>query len=211
MEIVGVVGNEKNSSLSKTAEPAVYFSQRQFAYRSMSVVVRTTGPPLGMVDAVRNEVRAVDPNLPISNVKTMERRLGDAMARPRFSAVLLGLFAALALLLAAIGIYGVLSYAVQLRAHEIGVRMALGASAADVLKLVVGRGLALALTGMALGMAGAFGLTRLISGLLYGVTATDPLIFAATPALLSVVAVLACYIPARRATKVDPLIALRYE
>jgi putative ABC transport system permease protein len=211
MEIVGVVGNEKNSSLSKTAEPAVYFSHRQFSYRSMSVVVRTTAAPLSLVNAAQNEVWSLDRNLPVSNIKTMEQRLGEAIAQPRFSALLLGLFAALALLLAAVGIYGVISYTVQQRTHEIGVRMALGASAGAILKLVVGRGLALTLTGVGLGVLGAFGLTRMISGLLFGVRATDPLIFVAMPALLALVALVACWIPARRATQVDPMVALHYE
>src|SRR5262245_1107295 len=211
MEIVGVVGNEKNSSLSKTAEPAVYFSHRQFSYRSMSVVVRTTAAPLSLAPAVQNEIWSLDRNLPVSNIKTMEKRLGEAIAQPRFSALLLGLFAALALLLAAVGIYGVISYTVQQRTHELGVRMALGASVSDILKLVVGRGLALIMTGVGLGVLGAFGLTRLIAGLLYGVRATDPLIFVVMPALLALVALVACYIPARRATKVDPMVALHYE
>ncbi len=210
MEVVGVVGDEKNSSLSKTAEPAIYIFHRQFAYRSMSVVVRATAP-LSLVNAVQNEVWALDRNLPVSNIKTMERRLGESIAQPRFSALLLGLFAALALLLAAVGIYGVVSYTVEQRTREIGLRMALGASAGDILKQVVGRGLALTLAGAGLGVFGAFGLTRLISGLLYGVRATDPAIFVAMPALLALVALMACYIPARRATKVDPMIALRCE
>jgi putative ABC transport system permease protein len=209
MEIVGLVGNEKNSNLSKTAEPSVYFSHRQFSYRSMSVVVKTAAAPLGLAKAAQNEVWSLDRNLPVSNIKTMEQRLGEAVAQPRFSALLLGLFAALALLLAAVGIYGVISYTVEQRAHEIGVRIALGAGASDILKLVVGRGLALTLVGVALGLLGAFGLTRLISGLLYGVRTTDPLTFVAMPALLALVALLACYIPARRATKVDPITALR--
>jgi putative ABC transport system permease protein len=211
MEIVGVVGNEKNSSLSKTAEPAVYFSHRQFSYRSMSVVVRATAAPLSLVNAVQNEVWALDRNLPVSNLKTMERRLGEAVAQPRFNALLLGLFAALAVLLAAVGVYGVISYMVRQRTHEIGVRMALGASAGDILKMVVGQGLTLTLTGVGLGLLGSFGLTRLISGLLYGVGTTDPLTFIAMPALLALAALLACYLPARRATKVDPMAALHYE
>ncbi len=211
MEIVGVVGNEKNSSLSKTAEPAVYFSHRQFSYRSMSVVVRAQAAPLSLVNAVQNEVWALDRNLPVSNIKTMEQRLGESIAQPRFNALLLGLFAALALLLAAVGVYGVISFTVRQRTHEIGVRMALGASAGDILKMVVGQGLTLTLTGVSLGLLGSFGLTRLISGLLYGVGATDPLTFIAMPALLALAALLACYIPARRATKVDPMVALHYE
>jgi len=211
MEIVGVVGDEKNSSLNKEAEPAIYFSHHQFSYRSMSVVVRTVVPPLGLANTVRNEVWSLDPNLPISEVTTMEQRLGESIARPRFNALLLGLFAILALLLAAVGIYGVISYTVQQRTHEIGVRMALGASAGDILKLVAGQGLALTLVGVGLGVLGALGLTRLMSGLLYGVRATDPLTFVTMPALLVLVALLASYIPARRAAKVDPMAALRAE
>jgi putative ABC transport system permease protein len=211
MEIVGLVGDEKNSSLSKTAEPAVYFSHRQFSYRSMSIVVRTQVEPLSLVNSLRNEVWALDKNLPISNVKTMEQRQGDAIAQARFSAFLLGLFAVLALLLAAIGIYGVISYTIEQRTREIGVRMALGANTTDVLKLVVGQGLALISAGIGVGIVAAFGLTRLISGLLYGVQTTDPLTFVVMPALLALVALFACYLPARRATKVDPMIALRYE
>ncbi len=211
MEIVGVVGDEKNSNLNKTAEPAIYFSHRQFSYRSMSVVARTAASPLSLAGALQNEVWALDRNLPVSNIMTMEQRLGEAVAQPRFSALLLGLFAALALLLAAVGIYGVISYTVEQRTHEIGVRMALGASAGDIVKMVVGRGLALTIAGVGLGVLGAFGLTRLIQGLLFGVGATDPMIFAAMPALLALVALVACYIPARRATKVDPMVALHYE
>lgn len=211
MEVVGVVGDEKNSSLSKTAEPAIYFSHRQFSYRSMSIAVRTTAAPLGLLNTVRNEVWALDRNLPVSNVKTMDQRMGEAVAQPRFSAVLLGLFAALALLLAAVGIYGVISYTVEQRTHEIGIRMALGAGRRDVLRLVIRQGMLLTLTGVVTGLGAAFGLTRLLSSLLFGVSATDPWTFVLISLLLITIALLACWIPARRATKVDPIVALRYE
>lgn len=211
MEIVGVVGDEKNSSLSKTAEPAIYFPHRQFAYRSMSVVVRTASAPMSLVNAARAELWALDRNLPISNVKTLEEHLGNAIAQPRFSMLLLSIFAALALLLAAVGLYGVISYMVEQRTHEIGVRMAFGAKASDILRMVVGQGLVLTLIGVGIGVAAALALTRLMTTLLYGVSANDPLIYTGVAGLLIVVSALACYIPARRATKVDPLVALRYE
>jgi putative ABC transport system permease protein len=209
MEIVGVVGNEKNSSLSKTAEPAVYFSHRQFSYRSMSVVVRAQAAPLSLVNAVQNEVWALDRNLPFSNVKTMEQRLGESIAQPRFNALLLGLFAALALLLAAVGVYGVISYSVGQRTREIGIRMALGESQGHVRNTVLREGLRLVLPSLAIGAAAAWVLSQFITTLLYQTDAGDPSTFLAMSAVLLVVALAGCYIPARRATTVSPLTAMR--
>jgi len=161
--------------------------------------------------AVRREISALDKDVPIFNVKTMKEVLYESVARERFTVLLLAIFAAVALILSAVGIYGVMSYAVTQRTHEIGIRMALGASVSDVLGLVVRQGIKLALGGVGLGVAGAFALTRLIEKLLFGVGATDPLTFTVISLLLTFVALLACWLPARRAAKVDPMIALRYE
>jgi putative ABC transport system permease protein len=177
----------------------------------MNLVVRTTGDPLSIVGAVRNEVRRIDPEQPIAAVKPMTDWVDSSVAQPRYRTTLFALFAALAMILAATGIYGVMSYTVAQRTHEIGVRMALGADRADVLKLVVGQGMVLTLIGVALGLLAAFALTRVMASLLFGVTTTDPVTFAVVAALLTAVAFVACFVPARRATKVDPLIALRYE
>jgi putative ABC transport system permease protein len=175
------------------------------------MIVRTTGDPAAAISSVRQAFRSVDKESPISNVQTMRKTLTDSTARQRFGAWLLGLVAALALCLAGVGIYGVMSYSVTQRTQEIGVRMALGAKRIDVLKLVLRRGLALTLPGIALGLLSALALTRLMKSLLFGVSATDPLTFALIALMLTAVALLACLIPARRATKVDPLLALRYE
>jgi putative ABC transport system permease protein len=177
----------------------------------MTLVIRADGDPLKFVAAVRNQVQAVDKDQPISNINTMDALLARAVSQPRFNLLLLAIFAGLALLLAAVGIYGVMSYLVTQRTHEIGVRVALGAQTHDVIKLVVRQGMALALTGVVIGLIAAFGLTRLIKNLLFGVSATDPVTFSMIAILLSGVALLACYLPARRATKVDPIIALRQE
>lgn len=177
----------------------------------MTVLVRTAGDPVTVVPALRQAIWSIDPNQPVATVKTMEQIVADSIAQPRLNMTLMGMFGGLALILAAVGIYGLLSYAVTQRTQEMGIRMALGAQAGDVLSLVLKQGMALALLGEAIGLAGAFALTRLIRGLLFGVTPTDATIFIAVTGVLTTIALLACYLPARRATKVDPLKALRYE
>ena len=208
-QIVGVVGDIRHTSLANQPWPAMYFPGRDIG--RMNLVVRTQGDPLNLVGAVRKEVHALDPDQPISAVKKMTDWVDSSVAAPRYRTTLLALFAALAMILAATGIYGVMSYSVAQRTHEIGVRMALGARRVDVLKMVVRQVMLLTLVGVALGLAGAFALTRVMSTLLFGVTAKDPITFGVVAALLMAVAFIACFVPARRATKVDPLVALRYE
>jgi putative ABC transport system permease protein len=189
----------------------MYTSYLQDPFAGMSYVVRSSVEPESLVPAVREAVRSVDRAQPVADVRTMEQIVTEAAAQPRFNSLLLGLFASMALLLAAAGIYGVMSYSVTQRTHEIGIRIALGAQDGDVLRFVVGQGMAMALAGVGLGLACALALTRVMSSLLYGVSATDPATFAAVALLLTAVALLASYLPARRATKVDPMVALRYE
>ncbi|HEV2854529.1 MAG TPA: ABC transporter permease [Thermoanaerobaculia bacterium] len=210
-EIIGVVGDARYKALDGELRPMVYWTPPQLAYSSMTFVLRTSVEPESMGDDARREILAIDKDQPVSDVRTMESWLADSVARTRFGTLLLGGFAGLALLLAAIGIYGVMSHSVAQRQSEIGVRMALGARAWDVLLLVIRQGLALVLVGVALGLIGALALTRVLSSLLYGVSATDPLTFAAIALLLMAVSWIACYIPARRAARVDPLIAMRYD
>ncbi len=207
-EIIGVVGNTKHWGLEKEVNPEMYLPG---FYRGITLLVRTAGEPLSLTSALRAQVRELDRELPLDTVQTLESVMAHSVASPRFYTLLLGLFAAVALLLAAAGIYGVMAYSVEQRTHEIGIRMALGAQTSDVLKLVVGQGLLLALVGVVIGVGAAFALTRLMTKLLFEVTATDPLTFVFIALLLTAVAWLACYIPARRATKVDPMVALRYE
>ena len=210
-EIVGVIGDVKHSALDSDPKPEMYFPFPQFPIFFMTFVVRTSGDPLNLVAAARSEVLAVEKNQPISNVHTMEELLSNSIAQRRFNMLLLSIFAGVALLLATVGIYGVMSYSVAQRTHELGVRMALGAQTSHVLALVVKQGMTLALAGVGIGLAAAFALTRILASLLYGVSATDPLTFSVIALLLASVALLACYLPARRATKVDPIVALRYE
>ena len=209
--IVGVVADVKNAALDRPAGTELYFPFAQ-APRSLSwVVVRTQGDPLRITGTVRAAIRNLDRALPISNVGTMEEMMSTARSRPRFLTLLLTLFSSLSLVLAALGIYGVISYAVAQRTNEIGIRMALGAQDSDVLRLIGASGAKLAFAGTILGAVGAFSLTRFLSGMLFGVSSLDPVTFAAMAGTLILVTLLACYIPARRASKVDPLVALRYE
>jgi putative ABC transport system permease protein len=210
-QIIGVVGNTKHLGLDLENEDLAYWPQPELVYNSMAFVIRTQGDPLSVVPAARNVIRSIDPQQPLGEINTMDGLLSKSIARSQFSAVLLGVFSIVALLMAAVGIYGVMSYSVQQRTHEIGLRMALGAQRGDVLRLVVKQGIVVGLIGVALGLAASFGLTRMIVSLLFEVQATDPRTFATVAAGLFVITLLACFIPARRATKVDPLVALRYE
>jgi putative ABC transport system permease protein len=211
-EIVGVVGDVRDRGLAGTPDPVYYVPYYQFPLSlDLTFVVRAQGNPRGLISFVRSQMASMEPNAPLYNVETMEQYLTLSAAQARFNAVLLAIFAGLALLLASVGLYGIISYSVSQRTHEIGVRMALGAERRDVMKMVVGQGLKLALAGVAIGIAGALAMTRFLSSLLYGVSATDPLTFAAVSLILIAVALLACYIPARRAAKVDPMVALRCE
>jgi len=210
-EIIGIVGDVRYDSLTDQAEPTVYFPHPELTYDFMTLVIRTSGDPGAIATAVRNELRDIDSNQPVSDVRTMEQVMGETLARARFNTLLLGLFAGLAMLLSAVGIFGVMNYSVNLRTREIGIMVALGAQQSQILTLILRQGLILTLIGVGLGVAGALALTRVMSGMLYGVEATDPLTFAAIVALLTVVSMIACYLPARKATLVDPVIALRYE
>ena len=188
-----------------------YVPQAQWTSSNMQLVVRTPIDPGSLVEAVRNEIRAVDKDLPVYRIATMEQLVSGSVAQRRFTLILLSLMAGLAAMLAALGIFSVMSYSVTQRTQEIGIRMALGAKSSDVLKLVVGQGVVLALVGVGIGLAAAAALTQVMSSLLFGIGAHDPLTFSVLAGLLMVIASVACYIPARRATKVDPMVALRYE
>ncbi|HSB27372.1 MAG TPA: ABC transporter permease [Pyrinomonadaceae bacterium] len=212
--IVGVVEDTKNAGMDKPAGPELYFQVRQankFLDGSMSFVVRASNESTALESSIRKVVRELDPTLPVYELRSMNEVVSKSMVQPRFLAILLATFSGIALFLAAIGIYGVMAYSVAQRTQEIGVRMALGAQQLHVLRLVFGQSLTMLLMGIVIGLAGAFALTRLMSTLLFEVTATDPLTYVSVVGLLAIVALLACYIPARRAAKVDPLTALRYE
>jgi predicted permease len=209
--VVGVVGRIKQYTLDSDSRIAIYYPQAQFVTREMNVVVRSSGDPAALYSAARQEIQSVDRDLPIFHVVTMEQRVQESLARRRFAMLLLSLFAGLAVALAMIGIYGVISYVVNQGTREIGIRLALGATPRAILRLVIGRGMALAIPGVLIGVLGSLAFTRMMRGLLFGVSPIDPLTFVAIPLLLVLIALLASYIPARRATLVDPTVSLHSE
>ncbi len=210
-EIVGVVSDVRNRNLSSEVRAGYFIPVPQMPFNQMTLIVRTENDPHSLITAVQNEVHAMDQEVPVFSIKTMDEYISATVATPRFNATLLVIFAAVALVLTIVGLYGVMSYSVAQRTNEIGIRMALGAQTGDVLRLIVSQGFKLVLIGLGIGLVGAFALMRVIASLLFGVTTKDPLTFAAVAVLLALVALLACYIPARRATRLDPLHALRYE
>jgi len=211
ISIVGIIGDVKQLGLDSSAKPEVYFPYLQVVAPEMSLVIRTSSNPLSLAAALKSQIQAIDKDLPIDDAKTMQQLLAESSSGRRFNMLLLSVFAAVALVLAIVGIYGVMSYTVARRTHEIGIRVAVGAQPLDVFRMVIGQGMKLAIIGVACGLVGAFGLTRLMTTMLFGVEPTDPATFVSIAVLLTGVTLVACYIPARRATKVDPLVALRYE
>jgi putative ABC transport system permease protein len=220
--IVGVVADVREGGLKQDPAPVMYVPVGQVPDGMMRLanavlptnwVVRTAGPGAGATvgAAIQREFLAVDSGLPVTKIRTMERVVAEGVAREDFNALLIGIFAAMALLLAAVGIYGVMSYAVEQRTREIGIRMALGADRRETLAMIVGQAMRLVVAGIAIGLGAAFGLTRLLSSLLFGVKPTDPVTFVVVPLFLALVALAATWVPARRATRVDPVVALRYE
>ncbi len=208
MTIAGVVADVKHEAMEKESYPTIYVPH---TWPSMALLVRAQDNPMSMVSAVRSEVRRLDREPLIYNIRTMDEVLGGVLNQRRFTMYLLSIFAAVALTLAAVGLYGVVSYAISQRMNEIGIRMALGAQPGDVLRLVVGQGLGLALAGIFIGLGGALALMQLMKPLLFGVSVTDPLTITLVALLLVLITLLACWIPARRAMKVDPMIVLRCE
>jgi putative ABC transport system permease protein len=210
--VVGVVGDVLEYGLDQTATAAeAYFPEFQGQESGMIVLIRTAANPIGQLSALQGAVRDLDSQIPVDDPRELAEVVTQSSSQQRFLALLLGLFAGLALILAAVGIYSVIAYSVAQRTHEIGIRMALGAGWPDMVGMLLREGLGVALGGVIAGLAGAWGLTRFLASQLYGVHPTDPATFIAVPLLLMLVAVLACYVPARRAAKVDPMIALRYE
>jgi putative ABC transport system permease protein len=210
-EVVGVVADVKFNALNVASSEEMYLPLEQIPWPTTTLMVRSAANPEALVSAVRAKVAEIDPTLPVSSIATMESVVATSVAQPRILSEFVGVFAGFALLLAAIGIYGVMAYSVAARTQEMGIRMSLGAEPRDILKLVVKQGMRLALIGVAIGVVASLALTRLISTLLFGVSASDPLAFSLAAAVLVVTALAACYLPARRATRVDPMIVLRYE
>ncbi|HEV2915206.1 MAG TPA: ABC transporter permease [Pyrinomonadaceae bacterium] len=210
-EIIGIVGDAKYGKLEGETRAMVYWPHPELASSSMTIVVRAEGDPLRLASAAAREIQAIDKDQPIADVRTMGSWLSESVSRTRFGTLLLATFAALALLLSAIGIYGVMSYSVTQRTQEIGIRMALGAQRGDVMRMILGQGMGLTLVGVALGLGASFALTRVMASLLFGISATDPATFTLISLLLMGVAFLSTYLPARKATRVDPMVALRYE
>lgn len=210
-EIVGVVADVRSRGLDTPPKPAYYLSQNQVPFSQTTFVLKTSNDPHSLTTAVGRTIQSMDGELPVFGVKTMDEYLASSVAAPRFNTTLLSVFAAVALVLTIVGLYGVMSYSVAQRTSEIGIRMALGAQTSDVMKMVIRQGLRMIVIGLSIGLLVAFALMRIMASLLFGVTAKDPFTFAVVAALLMLVALLACYLPARRATKVDPLIALKYE
>ncbi len=211
MEIVGVVGDVRHAELGQMPRAKIYMPHTQLNFPWIDLVVRSSLDPRALVSRIREELRAVDPGLPLYSVKTMDQVISESVAQERFNMLLLTLFAGLALVLAAIGIYGVVAFSVSRRTQEIGIRLALGAEREAVVRAVVKEGMVLVLTGLVVGLIAAIGLGQLLSGLLYSVSGTDPLTFAGVAVLLTLTALVSCTVPAWRAARVDPLTALRYE
>jgi ABC-type antimicrobial peptide transport system permease subunit len=215
MTVVGVVGDVKTEGLDQESGPAIYtpiFQKRESWRRWATLVLRSAGPaPMELVAQLKRQVWTTDSQLPIVQLQPMTFLLSDSLAERRFNTLLLGIFAAVSVMLSMIGVYGVISYTVSQRTREFGIRMALGALRSDLLRAVLGQGVRMLTLGVALGLLAAFGLTRVLAGLLFGVSSRDPLTFAATALCLSIVAIAASYIPARRAGSVDPMVALRHE
>jgi predicted permease len=208
-QIVGVVGDMRDDDLASTADPTFYLPLDQTPGEGVVIVARTAAPPASITSALRGVVRDLDPTLPVYQVHTMEEQVASSVSRQRFYATLLGVFASVALVLAAVGLYGVIAYAVSQRTHELGVRVALGATGDRISRMVIGEGVFLTAAGVIVGLAASLAGTRLIAKLLYNVKTSDPLTFVAVALLLGVVAACASYIPARRAARVDPLVAMR--
>jgi putative ABC transport system permease protein len=210
-EVIGVVADVRHMGLETAPRSKIYWSNTQFQFQFTTFVARTNVDPIGITAAAKEQVWIVDPDIPVSNIRTMDDRLGSSNAQRRFNMQLLGAFAAVALILACVGIYGVMSYAVAQRSHELGLRMALGAQPTQLLKMVIGKGMLLTAVAVGFGLAVAFGVTRAMTSLLFGVSAVDPVTFIGVALLLTGVAMAACWLPARRATRVDPIVALRSE